>query len=815
MRDLTDLLNQPVIVDALIQRLSEPASRVWLQGPSGSGKSTIVAAVAELLEHVGVVVRIAGDAGHSGTKFLSLHRALAKTRPRKAVREAAKTGIVAPLRIIPLVGGAAADLAKVAVAGMGNVPPEFLSAEQQDLLQGLQNLSAGRPLFLIVDDVGWLDPDSADLLLSLARPEVQRAYSFAQSASVLFVENLDADPTLDSKLLRKLRAPDPINISRAPRSIFPKLLDAFGLKRTLSRKLLDGLYAVSQGHLEVAKQIVRIDAENDLQNLARTSDVTALMSELLNTRIAGVEDEESLLRLISIAACAGSAVLETELRCAFMDEDKFAHAFEAAVRKQLLSIDGNLVRFVHEVVRAAAERLGSPAAADLHAKLAECVKLLRPGDYDGRLRHALLSGKMDQANELAFALAVQVIRGEREAPLGVPDVGELAELLDALAKAYQSMDRGDHREAISRVLPHYSGEFGITQGEIVAVIALNQIKRRTPDSYSEAASLLEHWHEWREEPELWQRLMSILVTAWIQCGNSERASQLYTMLARDLMRQSKQDPTSRTRAEALNRKADMVFTTEIAIKHIARAVEWFGPVDAGDTPRHAFEYTASLVNLAGAQFTLGRFSSAAESAAVAVQWIQTLNLRGLRTAEPYKALNNYVIAAYRAGLETADSAGDALALLLTDGERARRQDRSLLASNRAALALLAGHSEEGHDLLEKIWRHVLDEDLDGYYALYAGSNLAVARAVMGDRDAAAALVATLDVHVGAVPRWFRSAHLRRLMLLSEAFRDPALATAGDFDSFPSLRRRPDGDQDPWWSIGTGLIMTDIQVWSEG
>ncbi len=726
-----------------------------------------------------------------------------------------KTGVTAPLRIIPLVGGAAADLAKVAVAGMGGVPPEFLSAEQQDLLQGLQNLSAGRPLFLIVDDVGWLDPDTADLLLSLDRPEVQRAYSFAQSASLLFVENLDADPTLDSKRLRSLRVPDPVNIVRAPRSAFPKVLEAFGLKRTLGRKLLDALYAVSHGHLEVAKQIVRIDAETDLQSLARTSDVTALMSELLSARIAGTDDENSLLRLISIAACAGSAFLETELRCAFMDEDKFAPAFEAAVRKQLLSIDGDMVRFVHEVVRAAAERLGSAGAANLHAKLAECVKLLRPGDYAGRLHHALLSGKIEQANELAFALAVQVVRGEREAPLGTSEVGDLADALDALAKAYQSMDRGDHREAISRVLPHYNGEFGIAQGEIVALIALNQIKRRTPDSYSEAVSLLEHWREWREEPELWQRLMSILVTAWIQCGDTERASQLYTMLARDLMRQSKQDPTSRTRAEALNRKADMVFTTEIAIKHIARAADWFGPVDGGDTPRHAFEYTASLVNLAGAQFTLGRFSAATETAGGAVQWIEALNLRGLRTAEPYKALNNYVIAAYRAGLETAHSAGDALGLLLADGEQGRRQDRSLLASNRAALALLAGNAAEGHALLEQIWRHVRDEDLDGYYALYAGSNLAIAKALTGDRDAAAALVGTLEVHVSAVPRWFRSAHLRRLTLLGQAIRDPALETASDFDEFPAMRRPPDGDQDPWWSIGRGLLMTDIQVWSEG
>jgi hypothetical protein len=443
------------------------------------------------------------------------------------------------------------------------------------------------------------------------------------------------------------------------------------------------------------------------------------------------------------------------------------------------------------------------------------VKLLRPGDYAWRLRHVLLSGDTERTHELAFALAMQTVRGEREALLGMLDVGSLAGLMDDVARSYRLMDQGDHREAISVLVPHYNGEFSAVQGEIVGLIALNQIKRRTPDSYSEAAGLLEHWREWQDEPELWQRLMSILVTAWICCGDAERASQLYTLLARDLMRQSKQDPVSRTRVEALNRKADMVFTTEIAIKHIARAADWFAPPDGGDTPRHAFEYTSSLVNLAGAQFTLGRFPTAAETASSAVQWIESLSTRGLRTAEPYKALNNYVIAAYRAGLETAKPAAEALGLLLAGDNGGWRRDRSLLGVNRASLSLLAGEIEQGRQLLEQIWTHVVDEDLDGYYALYAGSNLAVALAVSGAREAASELLGKLDAHVNALPRWFRSAHSRRLAMLGEAMKDPGLRTAGEFDLYPSGRRAPDGDQDPWWSIGRGLLLSDIQVWSEG
>lgn len=812
--DLTELLGQKAIVDTLIDRLSNPGARVWLVGPSGSGKTTIVAQVAAQLENTRTVMRIAGDAGNGGTKFLALHRGLQRSRPRKALRDAAKSGVTAPLRVIPLVGSLASELAKIAVAGIGVAPPEFLSAEQQDLLQGLQNASGGRQMTLIVDDTGWLDPDSAQLLLNLVRPEIQRAYSFAKEITILFVENQEAEATLDATLMEQLREPDPIVVTRIPKELFPEVLEAFGMTRRLSKGMLHSLFAIAQGHLEVTKQIVRIDTGTALQNLLEAPDPTTFIMELLRTSLSLTGERSDLLRLLTIAACSGTAFPESELKCAFMDDEGFSQAFKSAISRELLAVDGSVVRFVHEVIRSAAERLGSPDTPALHGKLAECVKLLRPGDYAGRLHHILRSEDAKSGEEIAFALAVQAVRGERETSPGLPNLGDLSALFDAMTSGYRHMDLGEHREAIDRLMPFYTGEFNLVQGEIVALIALNQIKRRTQEAYCEAAGLLEHWQAWQEERELWQRLMSTLISAWTAADQGDRARELFGKLQSSLLFEGRSDPSARTRAEALNRKSDMLFTSEIAVKHIARAVDWFGPGD-GDTPRHAFEYTSSLVNLSGAQYTLGRFSQAAENAANAVRWIELLHDRGLRTAEPYKALNNYLIAAYRAETEAAEAAEAALAVMLRDGERSWRQDRCLQGINKAAFSLLAGKLDQGLSLLEQIWSHVLDQDLDHYYALFAGSNLAVARAAMGDRKAATALINTMDGYLTGVPRWFRGSHTRRLEFLREAISDTGVVTAQEFDAFPMHRRRPDGNQDAWWSIGRGFLMSDIQVWSEG
>ncbi len=207
METLAEALGQKSAAEDLVRRLLPPDARVALRGPSGSGKSTIADMVADGLAAYGAVIRLVGDPGQFGTKFLALNRALAGARPRRSVREAFPTGMVAPLRLIPYAGGAAADLARLAVASAGKAKPEFLSADQQDLLQGLQILASGRSrTFIVVDNVGWLDQDTATLLLCLDREEVRTAFPFADGLSILIVEDTDAASTMPEALSRVARA---------------------------------------------------------------------------------------------------------------------------------------------------------------------------------------------------------------------------------------------------------------------------------------------------------------------------------------------------------------------------------------------------------------------------------------------------------------------------------------------------------------------------------------------------------------------------------------------------------------------------------
>ena len=327
MDSIEKLLGQDVLAADLVKALSIPSSRVLLRGLSGSGKSKIANMVAITLARSGEVVRMYGDAAQAGTRYLAAHRALAGRRLSKHRREAFLASLTVPFRMLPEVGGAAGELAKVAISAVASAKPEFLSAEQQDILSGLQGLGGSGPVTLIVDDVQWLDPETAGLVLALSREETRSAYPFAARLSILFVDNSGAPPMLPEATLRQMLPALVRECRPFPRISFEAVLRAFGLTRSLDANLLDELYAVTGGHLEIAKQLVRLDAGKDLASLLVQGDTTSLMSCLLEDRLKGLDGAAALLRLLRLAACAGSAFSQEEVRCAFMD----APAFEGSL----------------------------------------------------------------------------------------------------------------------------------------------------------------------------------------------------------------------------------------------------------------------------------------------------------------------------------------------------------------------------------------------------------------------------------------------------------------------------------------------------
>src|SRR5262249_22969993 len=159
---------------------------------------------------------------------------------------------------------------------------------------------------------------------------------------------------------------------------------------------------------KLAKEIVRLAKEDSAQSSLRRENLPSaeeMAQRLMQLRLGALAPhEDDLEKLLGIASCIGQTFSRRELECAFSDPKLFGAALDIARREELLSGEGDLLQFAHEIVHSALKRLVRSETAPFHDKLAECVRMIRPGDYKSRLRHSLQAENPSRTASLAFAL---------------------------------------------------------------------------------------------------------------------------------------------------------------------------------------------------------------------------------------------------------------------------------------------------------------------------------------------------------------------------------------------------------------------------
>jgi hypothetical protein len=825
MVSLLEVLGRTAIADELERRLLDRQS-CWLSGPSGSGKTELSRHIASLWSRDGgEPYWIVGDKDQAGTIYLAAHRTLAASRPRRSAREADRDLPVAVLRSLPWVGGPISALARTFIARAEFSGPDFLTSELQDVLSGFQRVCFGEKLLFIVDNAHWLDVGTADLFVRLTSPEVLENYPFARRVSCLFIETTDQEPVaaISANLASlKTRAAKPIALPFPTRAQFPAVLKSLGLARVPPPEICDRLYGLTRGHLKLAKEIVRrLEEDGPSAELGKeqAATPTEMAERLLGLRLEGLSPAApQIQKLLGIASCIGQSFSRRELECAYANPTDFSSALDIARREEFLSGEGDALQFAHEIVQTALKALATSEATSFHDKLAECVRLIRPGDYRARLRHASLANNRELMASLAFALLMQERRGEivLEQAVDRPAedaLGEHATEFAAARNALEAMDSGRHSEAIRMLVPYYDGSDSLVQGEIAYLIALNYYKKRTRTDYQHARALLQPWSARRDEGEIWYRLMLTLAVVHASLADQRGSSETLTRVRTYLEQSSSYDSSSRAKIHTLNRKADVFYPLEVAGVLIEKAMQYFAPPPGAEIPRNAFQYAAALINLSGNAFMRGEFATSQETADAAVRFISSFSER-MRLPEAYKAFNNYAIAAVRAGHITTQEGLDILDTMARATGGSDRFDYALLSANRGALGLLAGRIEEADVLLARTYGACKLDGVEGYYLLYAATNFSISQYLRGASPRALELLDEVDACLWEIPGEIRRSIELRQQCIRQAIRDEVARDVAVLDAYPISVHGPDGPNLSWRALGRGVIMTDIQVWSE-
>ncbi|HMJ74069.1 MAG TPA: AAA family ATPase [Solirubrobacterales bacterium] len=739
---LAEMLGQDAVAARLLADLEdEECHLVRLSGGAGSGKSYVARQVAESWRmNGGSCVVAIGDDEHSWKELFPLLSGLAQIPPDWA--GLAKTGGRSAIQIgetvvgSPGVGTSIFDLLTAGFRQQTERALKPYSDLARDVILDLKRLARRRPLLLVCDNAHWWDADSLRLLADVISGPIRDAVSQLQSVVVLLVDTAGEQQVMAPGAFEALTsrcAGRTQQMLRCDREQFPAVLEAYGVSGPLPSRVVDELFAATNGHLKLAEQIGRYENPGSLGELASPDRgyVTGLVTARFDS--LGASSPE-VVNLLAGVAVLGLSCSEQDLLCvANRRRAELRTLVEQAEKIGFVERSAEEIAFSHDVIRSAILREQSTARLEgLYLKLSECLAILRPGNYEDRAQALLQAEEVGPAREMiALAGVAQLRRGVpatkviRRAELRFPDDAELKDFLQVIADGYTAVAKGDF-EAVSGLRAQTAEETPAMAAERNYLAAICLLGLQTDTGRSEARTILTSWAAAVEdEVELELRFLVLLQQAQVLSDMFEKARETEIRIEQRLSKRAQYDVESRVLIQIQHRRSGGVMAPEFAEDRIGRAVSFF-TAGTGERRRDQLELFRSLTNLTAIEIRLDSnqkaYAHALEAERIAVESLDVGHRLDVLAS-------NLVLAGYRSGAIDLNKAIENQHLIVHSPEGSG--DNFIQRCNLTAYLLLAARDEKASAELKELQQEVREIGIDESYLVYYSGALAVAAAVAG------------------------------------------------------------------------------------
>jgi hypothetical protein len=687
-----------------------------------------------------------------------------------------------------------------------------LTEQEQDLLFVIQATAQRKRLLLTLDHPEVWDGASWSLLALILSERLDELYPALADAVILVGASKETPARIRSIVTPERLTELPIRLLEHDQ--LPVALTTFGLG-ALNRTDVALLYEITNGRLDLLHDIGQHFRESDLTGFsAGWSD---FYTRLVKRRLLGLREHlRELEDTLTAAAVIGRTFTLGDIACLTgFAIDSVTATLRLATSEHFVSSIGDMTRFESAELHRYFHRAGEGEHARYHAKFAECLRAMRPGDYGHRVHHLRLAGNIEDA-QTCYALAALAARREYRPP---PDPGdleaslgwnEIRRYLDAMLSAFEAYEDQQISNGLSILdgLETFLPDVLIAERDYLEAMLL--LAAPSVDGYDRARALLEQWNRLEgREGELWTRIAQSLIVAQVQTGHIEEARRLEAEITANYWRRRHVDPWAIHALNVLRRRSECLHSLPTATQRLEDALAYFGPAVPRSLPRHPIQYYYTLTNLIGNQLASGHFGYAS---------MRSTELEELIRSYPYIpwpvpeiAANNSVLARYLDGILDVATATGLLTQLTRDSTESG--DRILLQNNCAVLLIHAGRVQEARAILDVNYASVVkSKEPDGYHRYFVGTNLAALLALDGEIQRALNLI---DECAASISQFYPAIHatiIRRHQLFDEAIKEAPTLTPEEFDNF--LLQRYGMQVGPQWAFyGRGFLLTDIQFWS--
>ncbi len=318
-----------------------------------------------------------------------------------------------------VLGGPGAILRHL-VPGLGSAPQESVAVDRDRLCESvigvLHRLAQWGPVVVVVEDLHWADASTRALFSVLARS--------SRPSSLLLVGTYRADELPPKHPLQAVLAdvvrgarPDHIDLERFDRTATTELVRAI-TGEMIAEASIDEIHRLSEGNAFFIEELVAAHSTGMIKFPQSLRNVVLARTASLSNRASDV------LPIIALAGRASLGVLSVAIG---IGPDALSTVLDELVTAGLMLVDGDEVRFRHELARNVfVEELTPQQCVTIHADLARSITALRPARLGEIARH------WSEANDPRAALVSWLAAGRAATREGTPSeaTGHFARALE-------------------------------------------------------------------------------------------------------------------------------------------------------------------------------------------------------------------------------------------------------------------------------------------------------------------------------------------------------------------------------------------------
>ena len=302
----------------------------------------------------------------------------------------------------------------------------------------------------------------------------------------------------------------------------------------------------------------------------------------------------------------------------------------------------------------------------------------------------------------------------------------------SMKKAYQFYLQKKYQETliILKKIPFNLNRLLLAERDLLKSRCLS--KSLKEHDRKEAIYILEKYYEndfIKREEDLWERLMTSLVTAYYHGSYKERAQELEEELLSNLSERTLFDSMANLRINILLRNSNSIHDSEFAEGFIKKAVKYFSRKTSYGIPINVLEYYKALLNYSATLCKNGKFQNAFQQTQAALK-LET-DFQDIEFPRKQILYNNYVISGYLAGQVQLSEGIQILEMIKNNLPPIA--ERLFYTSNLSIFYILSNELTMAESCLEQEMQYfMIDTDLEGSYKYRVYLNYAIIFYLKGD-----------------------------------------------------------------------------------